>query len=202
VNTVMAEEDPTRPQWPSNPAQGWISGVDRLTGIPNGNPLIARKGAASSAPDPSTPLALRDCSSATAARNCTLLANVDFAPGPVHTVVDAVDPAACCEACTGNATTCTFAVFFEGSCYFKVSADAAQPVWSAGRVAVWPASAGPVPPAPAPTPTGIIEQHGPCVKFRRHHHRPRTVDPNPKPSAAAHPEPPRKGISTAVDGRQ
>lgn len=160
VNTVMAEEDPTRPQWPSNPSQGWVSGVDRLTGIPNGNPLVARKGEALRAPGPTTPLALRNCASTGSADNCTLLFNVDFTPGPVHTVVDAADPPACCASCTANATLCSFAVFFEGSCYYKTTADAALPVWSAGRVAVWPTSAGPVPPAPAPTPSGIIEQHG------------------------------------------
>ncbi len=69
----MAQEDPSRPQWPSNPSNGWASGVDRLTGLPNGLPLTIKpsKAAAATAPiAPATPLALaapRGCSGAQAA---------------------------------------------------------------------------------------------------------------------------------------
>lgn len=148
----MAEEDPSRPQWPSNPAYGWTSGVDRLTGLPNGNALIAKSKAGALA----LPLV-----AAVVAGACTTQLNVDYAPGPVRTVVDAPDAGACCDACAHNATTCSFAVFFEGSCYFKLMVDASTPVWSAGRVAVWPAGAGPIPNPPAPTGDGNIEAHGP-----------------------------------------
>jgi len=40
VLTVVAEEDNSRPLWPSCPAKGWLSGVNRLSSIPNGKPLI------------------------------------------------------------------------------------------------------------------------------------------------------------------
>lgn len=39
VMRVVADEDPTRVVWPSCPADGWKSGVHRLTSTPNGNPL-------------------------------------------------------------------------------------------------------------------------------------------------------------------
>lgn len=39
VMTVVAEEDSSRPPWPSSPSNGWLSGVDRLTSLPNGSPL-------------------------------------------------------------------------------------------------------------------------------------------------------------------
>jgi len=38
--TVLAREDPSRVIWPSCPASGWKTGVQRLTGLPNGNPLV------------------------------------------------------------------------------------------------------------------------------------------------------------------
>jgi hypothetical protein len=39
VMTVVAGEDGSRPPWPSSPSNGWLSGVDRLTSLPNGSPL-------------------------------------------------------------------------------------------------------------------------------------------------------------------
>lgn len=41
VMPVIAEEDKTRAIWPTSPSQGWVSGVDRLWGYPNGDPLVA-----------------------------------------------------------------------------------------------------------------------------------------------------------------
>ena len=35
---------PARPIWPSSPSNGWVSGVDRITGLPNGKPLVASAG--------------------------------------------------------------------------------------------------------------------------------------------------------------
>eukprot|EP01065_Artemidia_motanka_P025528 TRINITY_DN30520_c0_g1_i1.p1 TRINITY_DN30520_c0_g1~~TRINITY_DN30520_c0_g1_i1.p1 ORF type:complete len:912 (+),score=270.91 TRINITY_DN30520_c0_g1_i1:48-2783(+) len=39
VLTIVAEEDQMRSIWPSCPANGWKSGVERLTSRPNGSPL-------------------------------------------------------------------------------------------------------------------------------------------------------------------
>jgi hypothetical protein len=41
VMTTVAEEDPSRPPWPASPSNGWGSGVDRLTSLPNGKELHA-----------------------------------------------------------------------------------------------------------------------------------------------------------------
>ena len=38
--TLVAETDPSRPVWPACPAEGWASGVNRLTGLPNGKPFV------------------------------------------------------------------------------------------------------------------------------------------------------------------
>ena len=37
---IVASEDNTRAIWPASPSHGWISGVNRLTGRPNGKTLI------------------------------------------------------------------------------------------------------------------------------------------------------------------
>lgn len=39
VAPIVASEDQSRPIWPSCPSKGWASGVNRLTGLPNGKPL-------------------------------------------------------------------------------------------------------------------------------------------------------------------
>ena len=44
VMEAVAREDNSRVVWPSSPAAGWLSGVDRLWGTPNGEPLIALVG--------------------------------------------------------------------------------------------------------------------------------------------------------------
>ena len=44
VMTTVAEEDRSRPVWPSCPSNGWISGVARGTGLPNGKKLINSPG--------------------------------------------------------------------------------------------------------------------------------------------------------------
>ena len=40
VSPTMADEEPSRPLWPACPSSGWKSGVDRLSGLPNGKPLV------------------------------------------------------------------------------------------------------------------------------------------------------------------
>lgn len=41
VLSTVAEEDASRVVWPSSPGDGWKSGVDRLTGLPNGKKLVS-----------------------------------------------------------------------------------------------------------------------------------------------------------------
>ena len=42
VMTTVSAVDASRPVWPSCPADGWDSGVERLSGRPNGKPLFTR----------------------------------------------------------------------------------------------------------------------------------------------------------------
>ncbi len=40
VLAVVVQEDWSRVVWPSCPSQGWVSGVNRLSSLPNGNALV------------------------------------------------------------------------------------------------------------------------------------------------------------------
>ncbi len=40
VMTVVAQEDMSRPIWPSCPSHGWKSGAWRLSSLPSGQPLV------------------------------------------------------------------------------------------------------------------------------------------------------------------
>lgn len=42
VLTTVAAHDDTRPLWPASPSSGFVTGVDTLTGHPNGNRLVGR----------------------------------------------------------------------------------------------------------------------------------------------------------------
>lgn len=44
IMTALAGEDPSRILWPNSPSTGWKSGVDRLYGTPNGQPLVSYGG--------------------------------------------------------------------------------------------------------------------------------------------------------------
>ena len=44
VMPVVASVDSSRPIWPSCPAPGWVTGVDRLSSRPNGKKLLTGSG--------------------------------------------------------------------------------------------------------------------------------------------------------------
>lgn len=46
VMPVVASVDSSRPIWPSCPAPGWVTGVDRLSARPNGKKLLTGLGGA------------------------------------------------------------------------------------------------------------------------------------------------------------
>ena len=41
IMTAVAAEDSSRIVWPNSPSAGWSSGVHRLYGTPNGEPLVS-----------------------------------------------------------------------------------------------------------------------------------------------------------------
>ena len=55
VMPVVAAVDQSRPIWPSCPAPGWVSGVDRLSARPNGKTLVTGPGGSSQVPGEGRP---------------------------------------------------------------------------------------------------------------------------------------------------
>ena len=151
VAPLIAQEDPSRPVWPSCPSAGWSSGVDRLTGLPNGQALVT------------APQSLQrvgrlmpevfEAKSAT----CTSVAGADYAKGFLGTVVPTADAAQCCEKCSAaGAENCFAASFYNGQCFFKPPGR--QFTINDDVTSVFPA--GSTPPA-GPMLCGQAESHGP-----------------------------------------
>ena len=167
VMTTVAGEDPSRPPWPTSPSNGWLSGVDRLTSLPNGSPLGLQ---------PTLPAPRLWRRGDAAAGNCTYVADVDLCTTAPECVAEphpeVVDAAACCDACAAaGATNCGASVFYDSLCWFKFP-NATLLVSAPGRVVCWPKSR-PVPPVPTPGPMptlGSREQHGPYQHVRNYSH--------------------------------
>jgi beta-mannosidase len=153
----MAQEDPSRPVWPSCPAAGWKSGVDMLTGLPNGNTLVTR---------PTSKLATHPTSAGTSVHgevrvwtelcgdvNCTFVSGLDYDQGFIGKTPAAANAQDCCNLCAADPADCYAASFYEGTCYFKPSGKPFS--WGTGVVSVFPPGATP-PPQPART----VETHG------------------------------------------
>ena len=148
VSPTLADEDPSRPLWPACPSTGWTSGVDRLTGLVNGRPLVLK----SALPPP-------PAAHATAA-SCQAVSGVDYGHGDLWIQVNAEDAAGCCDACTAQAG-CVAGVLFAGVCYLKNASMAARPSWAPGLASVWVAGQTPVYPAAGGCNTGLqLETHG------------------------------------------
>jgi beta-mannosidase len=181
VMTTVAAEDASRPPWPASPSNGWLSGVDALTSLPNGSPLglqpsqSAAGGAGgrrqwqAAGGRAALPSSAARAAAASAAGNCTFLPNLDVCPEDPACMAmphpSVATPSDCCSACAAaGPAACAASVFYQGQCWFKPP-GASAPVPSEGRVLCWPAGT-PLPPAPSlgpmPTPHSR-EQHGPYV---------------------------------------
>jgi hypothetical protein len=170
VMAVIAAEDPSRPPWPASPSNGWLSGVDRLTSLPNGSPLglqptlalaggrRARAGAPAPAPGG-------------APTTCQLVAGADICPGTAECLAlphpPAATPDVCCALCAAaGPAACGASVFAAGACWFKPpNASAVVAARDPATVLCWPSSRGPPPAPPVPTPgpmppTPARERHG------------------------------------------
>lgn len=150
VSPTVADEDPSRPLWPACPSHGWASGVDRLTGLVNGRPLVLK-----GAPPPPLDFRTRDrasavaaapASSAPAAATCQPVTGVDYGHGDIWIDAPASDAQACCDACTAQAG-CYAGVLYAGTCYLKNESMANRPSWAPGLASVWVAGRTPVMPA-------------------------------------------------------
>jgi beta-mannosidase len=177
VMTVVADEDASRPPWPASPSGGWDSGVDRLTSLPNGQPMLPKKGgAAGGSAEPWTAAAAlaaapswSSCAGGSSGgASCTLQSNVDYCDTCYSAKAPpAASAQACCDLCAAETdpTVCYAATFYENTCYFKPKANATVPIFAGGRVTVWPAGRGPIPPLPppGPEPPQTLETHGPYL---------------------------------------
>lgn len=120
VSTIIAQEDTSRPVWPANPSPGWATGVDMLTGFPNGRPLhmVGAKAPPSEGREAARRAsAFRRCE----ASDCTQAAGLDYDHGPVDKTVTVASADACCAACEADPASCYAASWESGSgvCYFK-----------------------------------------------------------------------------------
>lgn len=157
VVPTIADEEPSRPLWPACPSTGFAGGVDRLTGLANGRPLVL-KSAAGLTPAPAPVAATLPALPPAAA--CTPYANADYAQGAIWVDAPAADLGACCDACTAQAG-CVAGVLYQNVCYMKNASMVQQPSWAPGLASVWVAGQTPVAPPSGGCNKGLtLETHG------------------------------------------
>ena len=157
VATTIASEDISRPVWPSCPAFGWTSGVDMLTGLPNGNTLVTRPSTGATLP-PMTEVKVWTAPCGAAAKGspdatCTFYQGLDYDQGFIGKEPAATSAEDCCNQCAADPTDCFAASFYGGVCYFKPSGKK----FSVGNGVVSVFPPGSVAPA---IPLRTIETHG------------------------------------------
>jgi len=150
VSPTLADEDPSRPLWPACPSNGWTSGVDRLTGLVNGKPLVL------TGTPPPPPPSMGGADAAT----CESFTGADYGHGLLWVQASVPDAAGCCDACAAQAG-CVAGVLYAGVCYMKNASMAAAPSWAPGLVSVWAPGHAPVVPPAGGCNTGLqLETHG------------------------------------------
>ena len=137
---------------PACPSKGWKTGVDQLSGLPNGKPLLMKvesNTVAVAAP------AVATAASTDSGAKCTAIQDVDYGRGTKwlskpcggHGSI-AANLACCCEFCAKQ-QGCVAGVIFQKTCYLKNSTQVKSPAWGAGSTASWVAGTTPVePPMP------------------------------------------------------
>lgn len=169
--TTVAEEDPSRPPWPASPSNGWLSGVDRLTSLPNGSPLGLQPTSNTGGSQHRRGLnAAAVATTTTSSSPCQFVPNRDMCPGTSECLAmphpPAATPDACCALCAAaGSAACGASVFFNGVCWFKPLNASVVASASSDVILCWPTSRGPVPAVPTPTPgpmppTTDRERHG------------------------------------------
>jgi hypothetical protein len=183
VSPTMADEDPSRPIWPACPSSGWKSGVDRLTGLPNGKPLVLAKAAAvSSSSMGSSSLVLEAATASSLDESdgvevpvkgertdatCASIKNVDYGKGEFWLSPKAKDAGECCDECAKQ-EGCVVGVLYAGVCYMKnaTMATKAKAAWGQGTIAVWVPGTTPIKPKIGGCNTGLqMETHGYCAYY-------------------------------------
>jgi beta-mannosidase len=110
VMTLVAAEDGSRPIWPGCPSTGWHSGVHRLTGLPNGQPLVSV--AEAEAAQALMPASAADTPS------CSFEENSDYQNPAGGKSTLALSKEKCCERCWAD-RYCVVGVFAGSKCWIK-----------------------------------------------------------------------------------
>ena len=157
---------PTVAVWPFSPCGGWLSGVNRLTGLPDGSPFKfagakqrqrhqqgqrQQQTGARHASGAFGGVVQRTCGSGA----CEAIAGIDYHNGFVGKAPKASSVDECCALFVADPDSCWAATLYNGICYFK-PAGGANEAAGADTVVVFPH--GHVPP---PLPPHTIETHGP-----------------------------------------
>lgn len=175
--TTVAIEDPSRPVWPASPSYGWLTGVDSLTGLPNGEVLKEQTSSVSiTSADAvvagggervfmvdgievkvwSAPCSATEADASAAGANCTFFQNFDYDNGYNGKTAGASTAQECCDACAADPANCYAASWSPAynMCWFK-------PSGAKFTVEVNVTSCFPPGSAPPPIPLNQIEMHGP-----------------------------------------
>ena len=143
--------------WPYSPSGGWLSGVSRLTGLPDGSPF---KFAGATDADTKqlggagggTGVVQRSCASGA----CQTIVGIDYSNGFKGKAPKAATADACCALCVAAGPgQCWAATLYGGVCYFKPAGGKNQAAGS-DTLVVFPNGH-----APPPLPPRTIETHGP-----------------------------------------
>merc|ERR1712232_1355637 len=110
--TTVADEDQTRPVRSSCPWVGYETGVDALTGFPNGQKLTPAPPPPPPPPPPVPP----------PSKTCEFEGGVDYHPDTVMSTTSTNDPEKCCADCESS-KDCVVAVLYDGTCFLKKDAQ-------------------------------------------------------------------------------
>jgi beta-mannosidase len=162
VMKTVASEDDSRPIRSASPWTGYCTGVNRLTGLPNGQNLTSQYWPSCKAPPPPPAPCPKiknqracdpercvwisgHCSNPppppppTPSAACSFVANVDYKDGGDAPGVACDSPTACCALCNASAT-CAVGVWVgpPGHCYLKTNASQPYSRVGGGRYACTP----------------------------------------------------------------
>ena len=160
VMTTIANEDASRPPWPSCPAHAWTSGVDALWGLPNGSPLGLQPHLAAPAAQVPThasqavsggcgvqSLAAAAALGCRAGDACQFVPAQDYDQGSMGPMAAATSPADCCAKCAAR-SDCWAATYVKNACWFKTKNQTTMPNYNTDATGCWPAGHSPPPPSP------------------------------------------------------
>ena len=137
--------------WPYSPSGGWLSGVNRLTGLPDGSPFKFAGATDGEKVGGGFGVVQRACASGA----CQTIAGIDYNNGFKGKSPKAATADECCALCVAAPKDCWAATLYHGVCYFKPAGGTNQAAGS-DTLVVFPNGH-----TPPPLPPHTIETHGP-----------------------------------------